>query len=133
MSSILLKRTWLAGLPPNTPVNPDLEADMNRRSLPTLVTAIAALFGLKVRTADAARAPKQERLCWNADDWETTYDAQDINMLAHDMQPGDVMRTGRAIVTPDVWIVLNAEQEVREFATEAEALAFAAVVKAAEA
>lgn len=108
---------------------------MKRRSLPAAVAAIAALLGIKSRTVEAApaAASRRERLCWNRDDWDTTYDEMDIYLLAEDMRPGDVMRTGRAVVMPDVWIALDADDEVREFATEAEAVEFAAAVKAADA
>lgn len=106
---------------------------MNRRNLPASIAAIAAMLGMSPRPAVAAPAARQERLCWNADDWEATYDTQDINLLADDMRPGDVMRTGRAVVMPDVWITMDGEGEVHEFPTEAEATAFALAVNAAEA
>lgn len=106
---------------------------MNRRSLPAALAAVASLLGFKPQQTQAATpTPAKPNLCWNADDWETTYDTTDIYMLVDEMQPGDVMRTGRAMVLPDVWVALDAEGEVHEFTTEAEAEAFGRAVTATQ-
>jgi hypothetical protein len=74
--------------------------------------------------------PKAKHYCWNADKWEATFD--DFSDLVDDMQSGDVIRVGRAIALPDVWIVLCAEGRTHRFDTEAAAVAFSQRVRAAD-
>lgn len=107
---------------------------MQRRSVFAILTALpAAILG---RSALAASQPApvspHKGYCWNADDWEYTYDQQDIACsLADDLPTGDVMRVGRAVAIPDIWIAYDENRELHEFATEAEAKAMAARALAA--
>ncbi len=63
---------------------------------------------------------------WNADDWEFTLNAADQDILTDDMRCGDVMRVGRAVKLPDVWIVKDREGEFHQFASADDAKSFLA-------
>jgi hypothetical protein len=72
-----------------------------------------------------------KRYCWNADNWVDTLEDEDREELTEDMQPGDVMRIGRAVELPDVWVTPGPDGDPREFPTQTEAEAYAKEARAA--
>jgi hypothetical protein len=59
---------------------------------------------------------------WNADRWEATFD--DFTDLIDGTRSGDVVRVGRAVALPEVWVVLCEQGKTHQFDTKAAALAF---------
>lgn len=93
---------------------PEHVADLRQR-------AKAAIQEWMIETAD---------MYWWADDPERNEDAPRELALAHEWSPGEVYQVMRASRLPDAYIVCwntpDEDVDAREFATEAEAAAFAA-------
>ena len=102
---------------------------MHRRRLFAAASVFAASLLATVRGAVARPAgPPAGRadLVWDDDNWEATYPYSDIDCsLSEGMDPGEVMRVGRAVRLPDIWIARDSAEKLHECATYEEAKAIA--------